>query len=109
MKGERTSARVEAKERRTSRALLAAWWSNLAVWAALLALLFSSLGLAYVPLGAWNLPVGVGIAFVKAALVAMFFMELRRATALTLLTAATAFLFISVMFAFTLSDLFTRS
>ena len=107
-RGERASARVEAHERRTHRALLAAWWSNLLVWVALLVLLLGSLGLAYMPLGVWNLPVGVGIALLKAGLVAFFFMELRRAQALTLLTAATAFLFVAVMFAFTLNDLFNR-
>ena len=101
-------ARVAAQDRRLHRALLAAWWSNLAVWAALLVLLFASLGLAYVPLGAWNFPVGIGIALIKAGLVAYVFMNLRRGTALTLLTGAAAFLFILVMFTLTLNDLFNR-
>jgi caa(3)-type oxidase subunit IV len=100
--------RVEAHERRTARALLAAWWSNLTVWVALLVLLFASLGLAYLPLGVWNFPVGVAIALIKAGLVAFVFMQLDRASALVRLTAAAAFLFVAVMFAFTLSDLFTR-
>ena len=54
-----------------ARALLAAWWSNLAVWAALLVLLVGLARLAYMPLGAWNFPVGVGIALIKAALVGL--------------------------------------
>lgn len=91
-----------------TRALLAAWWSNLAIWAALLALLAASLGLAYVPLGRWNFPLGIGIALAKAALVVWFFMQMNRASALIRLTAAAAFVFIAAMFAFTLSDLFTR-
>lgn len=100
--------RVDAHQRRTSRALLAAWWFNLAIWAALLVLLFSSLGLAYVPLGVWNFPVGVGIAFIKAGLVAWFFMQVNRASTLTRLAAGLAFVFIAAMFTFTLTDLFTR-
>ena len=100
--------RAEARERRTTRALLLAWWSNLAIWAALLVLLVVSLGLAYLPLGIFNFPVGVGIALVKAGLVAWFFMRLDRATTLTRLTAAAAFVFIGAMFTFTLADLFTR-
>lgn len=104
----REPPRVEAKQRRLSRALWAAWWRNLAVWVALLVLLFASLGLAYVPLGRWNSPLGIAIALVKAGLVAALFMNLARAGALIRLTAATGFLFVAILFLFTFSDLFTR-
>ncbi len=102
------TSRVDAHQRRITRALLAAWWSNLAIWGALLVLLFASLGVAYAPLGIWTLPIGLLIAFIKAALVAWWFMQLGRASRLIQLTAATAFVFIASLFTFTFSDLFTR-
>lgn len=100
--------RVEAHDRRIHRALLAAWWSNLAVWVALLVLLFGSLGLAYVPLGAWNFPIGIAIAGIKVSLVAYVFMSLRKAAPLTLLVGGAGLLFVSVLFCFSLNDLFSR-
>ena len=100
--------RLEAHRRRTGRALLAAFWPNVAVWVALLVLLFASLGLAYMPLGAWALPVGLAIGVVKAALVLYAFMTLRRAPALVLLVVAAALLFAAVLFALTFNDLFSR-
>jgi cytochrome c oxidase subunit 4 len=101
--------RAETRERRVTRALLAAWWSNLAIWAALLALLFASLGFAYLPLGAWNFPVGLIIAALKSALVGYFFMSLRRGSPLILLCVAAGVLFVVAMYALTYNDLFTRS
>ena len=101
-------ARAEARQRRTGRALLAAWWFNFALWAALLVLLFGSLGLAYVPLGRWNFPIGLAIAAAKAALVTIFFMSLRRAPGLILLVVAAGCLLVAVLFTLTFADLFTR-
>ena len=80
----------------------------MAIWAALLALLFTSLGLAYAPLGRWTLVVGLAIAAIKAALVAWFFMQINRATALIRLTALMAFVFVAALFTFTFTDIATR-
>ena len=52
-------------------------------WLALLALMAASLGSAYLPLGAGNVVAGLVIAAVKTGIVAWWFMELRRAAAMT--------------------------
>lgn len=57
------------------------------VWIALLALLALTITSAFVPMGRWNLVANLAIAAAKAALVVVFFMQLRRATATTRLMA----------------------
>ncbi len=52
------------------------WWVYGAVYVALLVLTWVTVAVARVDLGAWNVVVAVGIATVKAALVALFFMHL---------------------------------
>ena len=85
------------------------WRSNLAVWVVLMALVMLTLGLAYLPLGYLNLPVALSIAAAKTLLIAIFFMELRLAKSFIRLAAATAFVWIAVMFALTFSDLAWRA
>ena len=86
----------------------ALWRRNLPIWAALLALLGLTLGAAYVPLGPFNVAVGLAIAVVKAGIVALLFMNLRRSGALIRLAAAAGFFWLAVLFALTLSDFLTR-
>lgn len=57
-------------------------------WCMLLALMLASLGSAYLKLGAFNMVAGLGIAVVKAAIVAWLFMRLREAGPLIRLVAA---------------------
>lgn len=90
------------------RLLWAVWWPLGLVWAVLLALVCGSVLVAYLPLGIWTFPLLVAIALIQSGLVAWFFMQVNRASALNRLTSATAFVFIAVMFAFTLADLFNR-
>ena len=52
-------------------------------WLALLALMALSLGSAYLSLGAGNVVAGLVIAAIKTGIVAWWFMELRRAAAMT--------------------------
>ncbi len=52
-------------------------WILAAVLFALLVLTWITYAIAGIPLGNWNIVVAIGIASVKAALVAMFFMHLR--------------------------------
>jgi cytochrome c oxidase subunit 4 len=92
----------------TSKGIATAWRRNIAVWAGLLVLLGLSVWTAYLPLGRYNVAINLGIAVVQAAMVGVFSMGLDRTTALNRLTAAAGFLFILVLFTFTLSDLFTR-
>ena len=82
------------------------WRPRLRVWAALMALLGLTFASAYVPLGAFNAVVNLGIAALKALLVAVFFMELRAAGQLVRLTALVGLVFILVMFALTFTDVF---
>ena len=59
-------------------------------WLALIALMLASLGSAYLSLGIGNGLAGLGIALVKAAIVAGLFMGLARAGALLRIVAAVA-------------------
>jgi cytochrome c oxidase subunit 4 len=80
------------------------WRPRLRVWAALMVLLGLTLGSAYLPLGAFNSVVNLGIAVLKAILVAVFFMELRAAGQLVRLTALVGLVFILIMFSLTFTD-----
>jgi cytochrome c oxidase subunit 4 len=84
------------------------WRTSLLVWAVLMLLVLLTLWLAYMPLGRFNLPVGLLIAGIKAVLIGYVFMELRVARSFIRLAAAAAFLFITVMFLLTFSDLASR-
>jgi cytochrome c oxidase subunit 4 len=78
------------------------------IWAGLLALLLLSLALAYVSMGVLAPVPGIVIAFMKAALVILLFMELLQAKSLIRLAALSGAIFLIVMFALTLSDVLTR-
>lgn len=86
----------------------AIWRRNLVVWAALLGLLGLTFEAAYLPLGAFNTVAGLAIATVKAGLVALLFMGLRRSDALIRLAAGAGFFWLVVLFALTLSDVLSR-
>lgn len=78
------------------------------LWTVLVALVGVSLALAYVPLGPFNLVVALAIAAAQIALLGLFFMSLKDASTLILITAGSAFVFLLSMFALTLNDLFSR-
>ena len=59
-------------------------------------------------LGALEIPVALGIAGVKTALVAVFFMHLARAGKLTWLILAAGLLFLAIMLTLTFADYATR-
>jgi cytochrome c oxidase subunit 4 len=84
------------------------WRTNLLVWAMLMALVILTLRLAYLPLGQFNLVLAMLISGVKTLLIAAVFMELRSAKGFIRLAAASAFLWIAVMFTLTFSDLASR-
>lgn len=88
-----------------------AWkiWKELgAVWLALCALLAITVGSAYVPLGAANGIINLGIAIAKAALVALFFMNLVRSSALVRLASAAGIFWLSFLFILTAADYLSR-
>ena len=84
------------------------WRRNLLIWAALLVLLGLTFALAYVPLGPFNAVTALGIAAIKAGLVALLFMGLRRSGSLIRLAAAAGLFWLIILFALTLSDFLTR-
>jgi cytochrome c oxidase subunit IV len=81
----------------------------LLVWAALMILLALTLASAFVPLGWLNSALNMGIASIKAALVAAFFMRLRRSSLLFRVCAATALFTLALLFGLSGSDYATRS
>lgn len=80
----------------------------LRVWLALLLLLALTLASACVDLGAGNMIANLVIAAVKVALVAVFFMHLRRADATVRLAAGAALLFLFFLAFLTFGDYLTR-
>jgi cytochrome c oxidase subunit IV len=84
------------------------WRRNLPIWAALLVLLGITFGAAYLPLGPFNVVVGLIIAAIKASLVGLLFMNLKRSGPLMRLAAAAGFFLLVILFALTLSDVLTR-
>lgn len=79
-----------------------------AVFLILLGLLGLTVWAAHMQWGRFNAVVAVGIAAVKAALVAMFFMHLRYATPRTWPFAAAGLLWLGILFTLTFSDYLTR-
>ncbi|HEX4765761.1 MAG TPA: oxidase [Lichenihabitans sp.] len=92
----------------TRKGVAAAWRRNGIVWLVLLALQAGSLAGAYASFGHWALPLDVGIGAVMVLIVGIFTMGLEKTTALNRLTAAAGFVFVLVMFALTLGDVYTR-
>lgn len=82
--------------------------AEIAAFLALLALAALTFGLAYAPMGPGNAVAAVGIAVLKALLVAAVFMHLGARGALLRLTALVGALFLAVMFLLTFADLLTR-
>ena len=77
-------------------------------WVALMLLLAATTASAFVPLGAFNTVLNLGIALLKALLVAWFFMHLTHASALTRTFAVSAVFMLALLFALTWSDYATR-
>jgi caa(3)-type oxidase subunit IV len=87
----------------------AIWRRTLPVWAGLMALLAATVFSAYLPLGRLNLVLSLGIAVAKAALVLLFFMQLRKPNPLLRIAASAALVFMAFLFMLTFSDLLTRA
>mgnify|MGYP001589164558 CR=1 FL=1 len=54
--------------------------------------------------GAFNLPIALGIAITKATLIVLIFMNVRNGTQLTKVFAFAGFIWLCIMFLFTLTD-----
>jgi len=79
-----------------------------AVFIALLALTVTTVAVSKVELGELNLVVAMTIAVVKAMLVVMFFMDVRRASSLTKLFVIAGLFWMAIMLVFLVSDYVSR-
>ena len=59
-------------------------------------------------LGRWNFAVAALIAAIKALVIALYFMEVRRSSSLTKLVIAAALLWLGILFSLSLADYWTR-
>ena len=84
------------------------WRRNLPVWVALMALLALSAWAAYWPFGRIDTALGFAIAGIKAALVALVFMQLRHASGLVRVVAACGLFWAAILFTLTLADVLSR-
>lgn len=81
----------------------------IAVWAALLILLAATVGIAYFPLGALNVVAAVTIAFAKAILIVLFFMQVKYKARLMVVFVCAGLFWLGIMFTLTMGDYMTRS
>jgi cytochrome c oxidase subunit 4 len=79
-----------------------------AVFVALLVLTAITTTVAFVDLGPWNTVVALGIAFLKATLVALFFMHVKYSPRLTQVIVAGGIFWLAILIALTLSDFVSR-
>jgi cytochrome c oxidase subunit IV len=80
----------------------------LTVWLILMALLVLTAAVDFVDLGPFNTVVAIGVAFVKAVLIVLYFMHVRASSRLTWLVAAAGFIWLAIMFTFIAGDYLTR-
>ena len=79
-----------------------------AIFGALMVLTAITVSVAFINLGPLNFPVALGIAILKATLVILFFMHVKYSSQMTKLICGSAFFFLFVLFALTLSDYLSR-
>ena len=79
-----------------------------AVFAALLVLTAVTTAVAFVDLGPGNTVVALGIAFLKATLVALFFMHVKYSPRLTQVVVAGGIFWLAILILLTLSDFVSR-
>ncbi len=84
------------------------WKSLSTIWLALFILLTITVGSAYLPLGAANGAINLGVAAAKAALIALFFMNLMTSSVLVRLAAAAGVFWLIFLFVLTAADYVTR-
>lgn len=78
------------------------------IFVALLVLAGLTTGVAYIDLGLFNTVVALAIAFIKMALVGLFFMHLLYTRGLTRIVVLAGFFWLALMVSFTLADAFSR-
>lgn len=84
------------------------FWRYWKVFAALMVLTGLTVWVATLPIGDWHAPAAVTIAVIKAFLVVMWFMHVAEASRLVMMYAACGFLWLFIMFGFTMGEVMTR-
>jgi cytochrome c oxidase subunit 4 len=79
-----------------------------AIFIALLILTVTTVAISKVELGEFNFIAAMTIAVVKAMLVVMFFMDVRRSSSLTKLFVVAGFFWMAIMLVFLVSDYISR-
>lgn len=79
-----------------------------AVFGALLALTITTVAVSKLELGEYNFVAAMTIAVIKGTLVAMFFMDVRRATSMTKLFVGAGLFWLAILLVFVLSDYLSR-
>lgn len=79
-----------------------------AIFGVLIVLTAITVWVAFLDLGAMNTVVAMGIAVTKATLVILFFMHVRWSDRLTGVVVVSGFVWLIILFTFTLSDYLTR-
>ena len=87
---------------------MADYKAYIAVWAALIILTAVTVAVSFLNLGLWNATVALGIASLKSALVALYFMHLRHEIKLVLGFAIFPFLILGLIIVGTLIDAMYR-
>lgn len=78
------------------------------IYVVLMLLLGATVGITYLDVGPFNLIIALGIAVVKALLVTLYFMHVRQSSRLTWIVAASAYVWLGILFVLGLSDYVTR-
>ena len=83
-------------------------WTPLIVWAALMALVGVTLLYAYLPGAPAKTEVALAVSIAKTVLIAVIFMQLRQAAALTRLAALAGIAWASMLYLFTFAEIASR-
>lgn len=80
------------------------------VFGSLIVLTLLTVGVSFIPVSEpWHTLLGLGIATLKGTLVILFFMHVYHSTPLTRIFAATGFVFLLILIAFTAADYVSRT
>ncbi len=83
-------------------------WVYLTVGGGLFILTGITVGVSFIPLGGWNVVVALGIATLKASLVALFFMHLLYDKKIFMIVFLAALVFVGIFIIFTMFDTMRR-
>lgn len=87
---------------------IAPTWFYIAVWGALMILTVITVAASRIDLGVLNLPIALGIATIKATLVALFFMHLFFDDKFNLVVLISGFIFVAIFCVLTVVDMLSR-